>query len=268
MEASVDAVAALWPIVSPSIAAGVGLEHPAPVEIVLLRGRTFRPWARGLIPEWGVGFANWPTGPIVLDMDAVLRGDQGLSRILRHELSHVYLGQRVGARAGLPRWFVEGVAQAQSGEWRWHERFALLRGASAGSLPALERIGKAFPEGGAAAARAYALSLAAVLELQDRLRAQGGWKALIDGTVRCGRFDQAFLELTGQTVHRFALDFDARIQGRYGWIAALSQVASIFTLMTLLFLVGAARSYWRKRRRLAQMEEEEGQGLPPGGGVL
>ena len=257
MEASVDAVVALWPEVSVEIARGLGLKNPAPVEIVLLKGKTFRPWARGLLPEWGVGFANWPRGPIVLDMDAVARGQKGLPQILRHELSHVYLGQRVGAHAGLPRWFLEGVAQAQSGEWKWLDGFALLRGASAGELPSLERISHAFPEGGGAARRAYALSLAAVLALQDRLRDQGGWRVLVDATAQQGRFDLAFRDLTGQTVHRFALDFDERMQNRYGWIAALSGAASIFTVMTVLFLVGYARTLYRKRKRLAEMALEE-----------
>ncbi len=258
MDRSVDELLSLWPSAARDVARGVGLGHPAPVEIVLLRSKTFRPWARGLIPEWGAGFANWPHGPIVLDMDAVLRGGAGLDRILRHELSHVYLGQRVGARAGLPRWFVEGVAQAQSGEWRWGDRFALLRGSFTGRLPSLERIGRDFPRGGGAAGRAYALSLAAVLQLQNELEDRGGWRALVDATASDGHFDRAFRKLTGMTVHRFALDFDHRIQGRYGWIAALSQAASIFTLMTLLFLVGYGRTRWRRRRRLAEMEEEEG----------
>ena len=252
-----DGILALWPEIAPSIAKGLGLQAPRPVEIVLLSGKTFRPWARGLIPEWGAGFTNWPTGPIVLDADAVSGGSKSLPEILRHELSHAYLGQRVGRNAGLPRWFVEGVAQAQSGEWRWVDTFALVRGAAANDLPALERIQFAFPSGGLAARQAYALSLSAVLNLQDRLREVGGWLALVDAVAQGERFDSAFLRLTGTTVHSFALSFDESLKSRYGWIAAVTQVASVFLLMTLLFLAGYARTVYRNRRRLAEMEEEE-----------
>jgi hypothetical protein len=253
----VDGILELWPQLAPAVAEGLGLRAPHPVEIVVLSGKTFRSWARGLIPEWGAGFTNWPTGPIVLDADAVSSGNKSLAEILRHELSHAYLGQRVGADAGLPRWFVEGVAQAQSGEWRWLDTYALVRGAAANDLPALERIRFAFPRGGLAARQAYALSLAAVLSLEDRLREVGGWRALVDAVAKGERFDEAFLRLTHSTVHSFALSFDEGLKSRYGWIAAVTQVASVFTLMTVLFLAGYARTVFRNRRRLAEMEEEE-----------
>ncbi len=252
-----DGILELWPKLAPPVAQGLGLQAPRPVEIVVLSGATFRPWARGLIPEWGAGFTNWPTGPIVLDADAVSGGAKSLPEILRHELSHAYLGQRVGSNAGLPRWFVEGVAQAQSGEWRWLDTFALVRGAATNDLPALERIQFAFPRGGSAARQAYALSLAAVLSLEDRLREEGGWRALVDAVAQGERFDSAFLRLSGITVHSFALSFDEGLKSRYGWIAAFTQLASVFLLMTLLFLAGYARTVYRNRRRLAEMEAEE-----------
>lgn len=253
----VDGIVELWPQIAPPIAAELGLRAPRSVEIVVLSGGTFRPWANGLIPEWGVGFTNWPAGPIVLDADAVATGAKGLPEILRHELSHAYLGQRVGANASLPRWFVEGVAQAQSGEWRWLDTYALVRGAVSNELPALERIEVAFPRGGLAARQAYALSLSAVLSLEDRLRDQGGWRALVDAVAGGERFDEAFLRLTGSTVHAFALSFDESLDSRYGWIAAVSQVASLFGLMTLLFLAGYARTVYRNRRRLSEMDAED-----------
>jgi len=256
MEGAIDAVAALWPELPLEIASGLHLAEPAPVEIVLLSGDTFRAWSNGILPEWGVGFARWPTGPIAIDVSAASRGPKTIPEIVGHELSHVYLGQRVG-HAGVPRWFLEGVAQAQAGEWRWSDTFSLMRASSFGRLPSLQRIADHFPAGSGGAGQAYALSLAAVSELDKELLSRGGWVALVDAAAQSGRFDMAFLELTGSTVQTWTEEFDRHMGGRYRWVGIFAQLSSIFGLMTLLFLVGLGRSQWRKRRRLAEMEAEE-----------
>lgn len=256
LERVAQEVARRWPDDSRGIAARFGLTDPAPVEIVLLHGQTFRGWARGFLPEWGVGFASWPDGPIVLDVDATFRGQKDLGEILRHEISHVYLGQRV-AGTGLPRWFVEGVAQSQSGEWRFLDTMSLIQAASVGKLPELSRIGGSFPSGGRAAHLAYLVSLQAAVDLDARLREQGGVVALVDATAATGRFDRAMEDLLGMTPKEYSREFDSRARVRYGWIAAVANIGTLFTAMTLLFLLGAARAYWRKSRRMAEMEAEE-----------
>ncbi len=257
LEGAIDAVEAMWPGLPQEIAAGVGLDRPRPVEIVLLSGETFGAWSKGLLPEWGVGYARWPHGPIAIDISAASRGPKSLSDILRHELSHVYLGQRVGQARGVPRWFIEGVAQAQAAEWRWSDNFSLMRASVFGRVPSLQRISAHFPAGSGGAGQAYALSLAAVTELDRELADRGGWVALVDATQDLGRFDLALQELTGRTVHTWTEDFDREMGSRYRWIGVLAQLSSVFGLMTVLFLIGVGRAQWRKRRRLAEMEAEE-----------
>jgi hypothetical protein len=168
----------------------------------------------------------------------------------------VYLGQRVG-NSGVPRWFIEGVAQAQAGEWRFADTFSLMRSSAFGRLPSLQRIAGQFPAGSGGAGQAYALSLAAVSALDEELRAQGGWVALVDAVAQGDRFDRAFLTLTGSTVQSWALEFDRSMSARYRWIGVFAQLGSVFGLMTLLFLIGLGRTRWRNRRRLREMEAEE-----------
>ena len=91
----VDEVLRQWPERIGAVATDLGLEDPQPLEIVLLTSRTWDRWARGLVPEWGVGFANWPDGPIAIDAGRAVRDPARFPRILRHEISHVYLGQRL-----------------------------------------------------------------------------------------------------------------------------------------------------------------------------
>ena len=65
--------------------------------------------------------------------------------------------------------------------------------------------------------------------------------------------------VTGLRPNEFEAAVENRLQFRYGWVAAVASATSLFTMMTLLFIVGAARSRLRMRRRLREMEQEESQ---------
>jgi hypothetical protein len=251
-----DEIARLWARAAPEIAAGMRLQQPRPVAVYLLSGRTFRRWSRGLLPDWGIGFANWPDGPIALDVDGITSGSKSLDFVLRHEISHVYLGQSLqGVRP--PTWFVEGVAQLQSGEWTMGDTFALVQVASVGALPSLSEIAGRFPAGGRPAEMAYRLSLQAVQDIDRRTHDRGGWVAVVEAAARTGRFDTAFEDVVGMRLPDFELQLTDRLRGRYGWLAAIAGASTLFTLMSLLFVAGAMRAYARKYRRLAEMEREE-----------
>lgn len=251
-----DEIVRRWERAAPEIAAGLGLQSPRPVAVYLLSGRTFSRWSRGLLPDWGIGFANWPDGPIALDIDGITAGTKSLDVVLRHEISHVYLGQSLGG-VRPPTWFVEGVAQLQSGEWTLGDTFALVQVASVGALPMLSELAGRFPGGGRPAEMAYRLSLQAVQDLDKRLRDRGGWVLLVEASARTGRFDLAFEEVVGMRLPEFERELSDRLRGRYGWFAAIAGASTLFTLMSLLFVAGAMRAYWRKHRRLAEMEREE-----------
>lgn len=256
LERMVDRIVELWPASASAVAADLGLPAPVPVEVVVLTHATWQEWARGLLPEWGVGFANWPGGPIAIDADRAAQDPGRFPRILQHEISHVYLGQRLNGHRP-PTWFVEGVAQIQAGEWGFDDTLGLVQVASVGGLPPLSLLHTRFPGGGRAAQLSYRVSRQAVVEI-DRLGAErGGWRAMLDPLASGRRFATVLHELTGLRPNEFELEVENRLQIRYGWVAAVASATSLFTVMTLLFLLGAARSRIRTRRRLREMEEEE-----------
>ena len=249
-------VAAEWEAAAPRIAQQLGLTSPRPVAVYLLHDRSFTAWSRGLLPEWGVGYANWPDGPIALNVGEITAGTKPLALVLRHEISHVYLGQRLeGLRP--PTWFVEGVAQAQADEWGFGDTLALVQVASAGALPRLSELVGHFPTGGRRAELAYRISLQAIGELDRRLSDRGGWPALVEATAARGDFDAAFRELVGTPIGVFENELMTKLRGKYGWIAAVAGASTLFTAMTFLFLAGVVRAKLKKRRRLREMEEEE-----------
>jgi uncharacterized protein YjiS (DUF1127 family) len=248
-------IEAQWAAWAGSVAAGVGLDEPAPVRIYLFGSQRFARLARGGVAEWGLGFATWPGGPIVLDLERLARDRKNLAELTRHELSHVYLGQRLG-RAPPPRWFIEGIAQLQAGEWRVADRLVLVRAGTTGRLPELRDAGD-FAGNARQAHVAYVASLWTVSRLGSELEGRGGLPALIDAAAEAGRFDLAFEEFTGLRPPQYAAESAAGLRMRYGWLAVLTDPPSLFGAMTLLFLLGAWMSRRRSRQRLLEMEAEE-----------
>ena len=222
MEAAADRVATLWVRSASDVAAELGLERPRPVAVFLLQDRTFTQWARGLLPEWGVGYASWPDGPIALNVGAITGGRKPLELVLKHEISHVYLGQRLsGVRP--PSWFVEGVAQQQAAEWGFGDTLSLVQVASVGALPRLSQLVGRFPAGGKQAELAYRVSLQAVNDIDRRLSDRGGWPVLVAETARRGDFLEAFEATLGLRLPQFETELMSRLRGRYGWIAEIGR---------------------------------------------
>jgi hypothetical protein len=249
-------IEAQWGAWANAVGEGIGLPRPAPLRIYLFGSRRFALLARGSVAEWGLGYATWPGGPIVLDLERLARDQKNLAELVRHELSHVYLGQRLG-RAPPPRWFIEGLAQLQAGEWRVADRLALVRAGATGRLPQLRDAGD-FAGNAQQAHVAYVASLWTVSRLSADLSARGGLPVLIDKATESGRFDLAFEELTGRRPAQYAAESAAGLRMRYGWLALLSDPPSLFGVMTVLFLLGAWMSRRRTSRRLLEMEAEEG----------
>jgi hypothetical protein len=256
LEGLVDEVLRLWPESATMIAADLGLTDLATVEIVLLKHSTWTRWSRGLLPEWGVGFANWPGGPIAIDAGRAVRDPGRFPQILRHEISHVYLGQRLDGRRP-PTWFIEGVAQIQSGEWSFGDTMGLVQVASVGALPPLSRLQAGFPVGGRSARLAYRVSRQAVLEIDRRGADRGGWRGMLGPLAAGEPFDSVLAAISGLRLTAFEAVVENRLRIRYGWFAAVASASSLFTFMTLLFMVGAVRARLRTRQRLREMGEEE-----------
>lgn len=256
LERMVEEVLLLWPDASREIAAGLQLADARPVEIVLLTSRTWDRWARSLVPEWGVGFANWPYGPIAIDAGRAVRDPARFPLILRHEISHVYLGQRLDGRRP-PTWFIEGVAQIQAGEWNLEDTIGLVQAASVGAVPPLNQLHAHFPSGGRSADLAYRVSRQAVTEIDRIGYDRGGWSSMLDALASGTDFATVLQSVTGMRPHDFEAAVESRLEIRYGWIGAIASATSLFGVMTLLFLIGVIRARMRTRRRLREMEAEE-----------
>jgi hypothetical protein len=215
---------------------------------------TYRRYHDGLVPEWGVAYSRWNGREIGIDAGAVLREPRPLDVVLRHELSHIVLAERVGG-ASCPRWFVEGLAMLQSSEWTFNDHWGLVRSISRESLPRLDELRGSFPRNAEDAALAYRVSYYAVEELlRDRREDLITLTAFIRDL---GDFDESFELTFGESPGVYSDRLHVLMLNRYETAARLIRSIPYWGLLAFLFLVAYAVKLIRTRRRLREWEREE-----------
>jgi len=137
---------------------------PEQISVILYTQQTFADITRA--PGW-VGALN--DGRLRIPVQGLSSVTPELARVLKHELTHSFVGQKSHNRA--PTWLQEGVAQWMEGRRSTSVAGALVDAASQGMAPRLESLeGSWMGLSGNSAAFAYAWALAVVESIID----QGG----------------------------------------------------------------------------------------------
>jgi predicted negative regulator of RcsB-dependent stress response len=129
---------------------------PEPIGVILYTGQAFADITRA--PSWA-GAIN--DGRIRIPVQGLSSVTSELARVLKHELTHSFIGQKTRGRA--PTWVQEGVAQWMEGRRSNSAAGALVELAGQGRAPSLQMLeGSWMSLSGGAASFAYAYALAAV----------------------------------------------------------------------------------------------------------
>jgi tetratricopeptide (TPR) repeat protein len=129
---------------------------PEPIGVILYTEQSFADITRA--PSWA-GAIN--DGRIRIPVQGLTSVTPDLARVLKHELTHSFIGQKSHNRA--PTWLQEGTAQYMEGRRSAESAGALLNAASQGGVPTLPSLeGSWLNLSGSSASIAYAWSLAAV----------------------------------------------------------------------------------------------------------
>jgi len=223
------------------ISAALEYTPRVPVDIILTASdREYRELTEGAVPEWSAAVADGNGRIIVTPLEG---WKSGLSRILTHELVHVFIEDAAGERF-VPRWFHEGCAQYLAGEWSIRDRMVLVWYTLGGDLLTFDRIQDIFSSGPVEAGLAYDQSLLAI----RRLRAVYGEGILADiirGLASGEGFEGSFRTATGIWPSEFEGYYLAHIRAVYGWRSLYLLVPSIWTIILVLAVV----VYFIKRRR-------------------
>ncbi|MEP6730706.1 MAG: hypothetical protein ABJE10_08715 [bacterium] len=210
----------------------------------------FRAWVGPEAPEWGAAIA-FPDSRRIVMQGRTASSDAGNPiEVLRHELAHLALHERLGNRP--PRWFDEGYASVAAREWKREDVLAANIALALRGTPSLDQLEEGFHGGSVAAQSSYALSYRAVTELASLDQERGlllffkywGEGRSIDGAVR-----QAF----GMTLAGFEKEFQSRTQRRYGGLALFADLSIVMLVLTLLILPFFFARRARNRRRMDAM---------------
>ena len=238
------------------LARSFGLDSLPPLTLQLERtSGDFEQATGGRAPDWGAAIAFPRQRLAIFDLAACARHPQGLSAVVRHELSHLLFHEASGGLP-VPTWFAEGVALIQASEWDLGDSWTLLEGRLRGELPGLDELDGGFPRRGDDAEVAYRISMRAVNGLLKSSQPD----ALAELARRCrtaDTFEEAFEATFGIALESYAYRFSREIDRTYRWATILSSVPVLFGFMSVLFLLAYGAKKLRARRTLRRWAEED-----------
>ena len=220
---------------------------PRPREHVLIAiapdSRRFREWTGAGAPDWGAAIAIPDERRIVMQGSGAGSGAGDPRAVLRHELAHLALHERLGTLP--PRWFDEGYAGYSAGEWSRDEVLSANVGLVLHGIPAsLDSLEDGFHGGASRASGAYALAYRAVSDMAA-LDSGRGLSLFFDYWKQSGSMDVAMRKAFGLTQSGFEAEWRARTMRRYGALAIIANLSLLFALLALLLVP----LLWSRRRR-------------------
>lgn len=207
-------------------------------------------------PKWAIGLSLGDQQTVVVAHDTQMPGGTHteLDKTFVHELAHVTVDVASRGRH-VPRWFHEGFALMEAGEWTPQRQEQLAKAASTGALMSFENLSRNFPAHHNIASTAYAQSFHFVKYLQDKHGPQVFaeiFEKLRDGTA----FGDALAEVTGATVAAQESDWKASLTEGTSWVAVFRDESMIFFGLALILVLGWAVKRVRRNEDLDAMDDE------------
>ena len=221
--------------------------------------QTFDVLTGGAIPHWGEGVANSRQNRIVIKSPNLTHSTARLSKLLTHELAHIYLGQLSHSGATLPRWFNEGMAVLLSSD----EGFSgerLSKALISDSVIPIDEIEQMLTFPGGKAQLAYEQSYAFILYLKEEF----GFEALLKlarETTPEQPFESVFEQIAGAEIGDIEQEWFDVAEDKYRWHFLLDFETYLWMFILLLVIFGFVAIRLRNRRTMNRWEEEEEIGL-------
>ena len=210
----------------------------------------FRAWVGPTAPEWGAAIAFPESRRIVMQGRRATADAGDPLEVLRHELAHLALHERLGNAP--PRWFDEGYASVAAREWRRDDVLAANVALALKGTPRFDELDDGFRGGAVAAQAAYALSYRAVTELAS-LDPERGLSLFFRYWADEGTLDHAVRKAFGRTLGGFEKEFQRRTSRRYGGLALFADLSVAMLVLTVLLLPFLLARRSRDRRRMRAM---------------
>jgi len=208
------------------------------------------------VPAWAAGMAFPRRNLILLKLTSGSGSATDVEKVFAHEFSHVALDYAVGFKP-LPRWFREGFAIYQSGEWSFGRTRALAGGVVSGRLFSLEALSEQFPTSVHDIELAYAQSIDFVSFLLGEYGPEP-FRKMIGLLAQDWSFFLALEEAYDDGLFAIEEAWHRDLKMRFTWIPLITGTATLWFLATLVFIL----AYLKKRRRrleaMEKLDDEEG----------
>jgi hypothetical protein len=205
------------------------------------------------MPDWAAGVALPQLRTVIMRVDRVgVYGQRQLTGVLAHETVHLLMAEAAGPGAVMPRWFREGVASNLARDGEWLDFIYLWLSPVAASRHPLSALEASFDDSDSRASRhaAYAGSYSFVRFLIERHSDR--FPARVLSELRAGHdFRTAYHRATGTALYLDEADWSTATRGGRRWMAILTSSFTLWTVITLLFLL----AYQAKRRRARRLME-------------
>ncbi|HTZ74828.1 MAG TPA: tetratricopeptide repeat protein [Candidatus Aquilonibacter sp.] len=190
------------------IASQLDYTPPEQIGVILYTDQAFEDITQA--PGW-VGALN--DGRLRIPVQGLTSVTPGLAHVLKHELTHSFVGQKTHQRA--PTWLQEGIAQYMEGKRSGPSAAALLQSANQGATPQFAAMeGSWMNLSGNSAAFAYAWSLAAV----ESIVSSGGMSdisRLLDAVATAPSTEQALEQTLHENYSDLATQTVRYLQSQY-----------------------------------------------------
>ncbi|MEE8589715.1 MAG: peptidase MA family metallohydrolase [Spirochaetia bacterium] len=213
------------------------------------------------VPAWAAGMAFPRLNLILLKLTSGSGQSTDVEKVFAHEFSHVALDHAVGFKP-IPRWFREGFAIYQSGEWSFGRTRALAGGVISGRLFSLEALSEQFPTSVRDVELAYAQSIDFISFLLGEYGPKP-FRKLIRLLAKDWGFFLALEEAYDDGLFAIEAAWHSDLKMRFTWIPLITGTATLWFLATLVFILAYLKKRRRKLAALEKLDEEEGP-LPPG----
>ena len=228
-----------------------------PAEMAELAPRGFPP------PSYASGVAYGPFGLILLSLTAPATWQRpDMEALLVHELTHVALHRAVSGKR-LPRWFNEGLAIYEAGEYSLARTRVLWEATTMGQVLPLDELSASFPNRPHRVSVAYAQSADFVAYMRRDAKSEEYFAAAI-GNMREGTaFEAAILDAYGSELSELERSWRATLTDRFHALPLVLGGSGIWVIAFVVIGIGYMRKRRRNKKKLAQWEEEERTIAPP-----
>ena len=262
-EGLVQFVREFLPQAQAELEARLGLRMRGPGTLILFgTAERFRRATPGVDHRHTLGVARPAEKVIFVNCEAIeAQRYDDLAVTLRHELSHVIVGETVrrGGRR-LPLWFDEGVAVWSSGKLPLYD----ARAVAAGTLRPLASLEDVFPSDPVERVVAYEQSESFVRFVVEH-HGEQAIREILRAAAAGVDFETAFAEAVGADVATVERRWLRAQRPGFPWLSWVLNTFTLFTAMSLL----AVFSFWiylrRRRRKYQEWEMDEsfhGEGNP------